>query len=163
SIPNDPAPQYWVQDLPDQLEERLTDPEFRSAATLDYLVLDEAQDLLAKPRLWECLKRFLEGGVGAGSFCLFADFENLVIGDWVVMNRSLVFLQSSATPTRYRLSENCRNYRIIGDSAVRLSGFDRPVYSGYMRVGGGIQNYDIFFYQDNGEQRDKLVQWLKEF
>jgi superfamily I DNA and RNA helicase len=32
-----------------------------------------------------------------------------------------------------------------------------------MRAGGGMQNYDIFFYGDEREQRDKLIQWLKEF
>jgi len=32
-----------------------------------------------------------------------------------------------------------------------------------MRVGGGIQNYDIFLYEEEREQRDKLIQWLKEF
>jgi hypothetical protein len=162
-IPADPSPQFWAQDLPEELEERLTDPEFKAVATFDYLVVDEAQDLLARPRLWECLTRYLEGGAGLGSYCLFGDFENQVMTDRASMDRSLAVLQASAMPTRYRLSENCRNYRIVGDSAVRLSGFDRPVYSGYMRVGGGIQNYDIFFYEEEREQRDKLGQWLKEF
>ncbi len=162
-IPKVPLPSFWAQDLPERLEERLTDPEFRAAATFDYLVVDEAQDLLARPRLWECLTRFLEGGVPAGSYCLFGDFENQVIGDRDSMDRSLAILQTSATPARYRLSENCRNYRIVGESAVRLSGFERALYSGYMRVGGGIQNYDIFFYEKESEQRDKLIQWLKEF
>jgi hypothetical protein len=32
-----------------------------------------------------------------------------------------------------------------------------------MRVGGGIQNYDIFFYEKESEQRDRLIQWLREF
>jgi hypothetical protein len=163
SIPRDPSPYYWAQDLPAQLEERLTDPEFRAAATFDYLVVDEAQDLLARPGLWECLTRFLEGGIAAGSFCLFGDFDNQVLGDHDVMDWSLGVLHDYARPTRYRLSENCRNYRIIGDTALRLSGFSKPVYSGYMRVGGGIQNYDIFFYAEESEQRDKLSQWLREF
>src|SRR5262249_14224309 len=57
----------------------------------------------------------------------------------------------------------CRNYRIVGDSAVRLSGLRQPVYDGYMRSGGGIHNYDIFFYRSEGEQCEKLAQWLKEF
>lgn len=163
AIPKDPPPSFWTRELPETLEERLTDPEFRAAASFDYLVVDEAQDLLARTRLWECLTHFLEGGVVDGSYCLFGDFENQVIGDRENMNRSLAHLQSSTTPARYRLSENCRNYKIIGDSAVRLSGFERPVYSGYMRVGGGIQNYDIFFYEKESEQRDKLIQWMREF
>jgi hypothetical protein len=163
SIPKDPSSEYWEHDLPEQLEERLTDPDFRAASSFDYLVVDEAQDLLARPRLWECLTRFLDGGVATGSFCLFGDFDNQVFGELGPMEQSLASIQTSAKPTNYRLSENCRNYKIIGDSAVRLSGFDKLLYSGYMRSGGGIQNYDISFYEQEQEQFEKLSQWLKEF
>ena len=163
NFPKEPDSLFWNRDLPEQLEDRLTDPEFKAVAVFDYLVVDEAQDLLAKPRLWECLMGFLEKGPDSGSFCLFGDFENQVISDRDAMARTFTHLQSSSKPANYRLSENCRNYKIIGDSALRLSGFDQTVYSGYMRVGGGIQNYDIFFYGDGREQRDKLVQWLNDF
>ncbi|HWX55536.1 MAG TPA: NERD domain-containing protein [Verrucomicrobiae bacterium] len=163
SIPKNPPTEYWDHDLPEQLEERLTDPDFRAVSSFDYLVVDEAQDLLARPRLWECLARFLEGGAAAGSFCLFGDFDNQVFGGQSAMEQSLASIQASAKPANYRLSENCRNYKIIGDSAVRLSGFNKLVYSGYMRSGGGIQNYDISFYEHEPEQLDKLSQWLREF
>src|SRR5262245_9463905 len=43
---------FWETELPERLEERLTDPDFSAAAVFDYLVLDEAQDILARPRLW---------------------------------------------------------------------------------------------------------------
>jgi Nuclease-related domain/UvrD-like helicase C-terminal domain/AAA domain len=162
-IPKSPTTQFWTQELPEIIEERLTDPGFASVAAFDYLVVDEAQDLLARPRLWECVTRFLEGGVANGSFCLFGDFDNQIISDHDAMEKSLSTVQSIASPTRYHLSENCRNYQIVGDSAVLLSGFDKPVYSGYMRVGGGMQNYDIFFYEDEREQLEKLKLWIKEF
>jgi hypothetical protein len=79
------------------------------------------------------------------------------------MSRSLASLHATGKPTVYRLSENCRNYRIVGDSAVRLSGLREPVYDGYMRSGGGLHNYDIFFYHSEREQSEKIAQWLKEF
>jgi hypothetical protein len=163
TVPKDPRPQYWETDLPDQLEERLTDPDFRSDALFDYLVVDEAQDLLARPRLWECLTRFLYGGVASGAFCLFGDFDNQVLGERVAMDQAIGAIRSAARPTTYRLSENCRNYRIVGESAVRLSGFSTDVYSAYMRAGGGLQNYDISFYADDREQQEQLARWLKEF
>jgi hypothetical protein len=162
SIPKNPATPFWAEELPQKIEERLTDPEFRAAANFDYLVVDEAQDLLARPRLWECVTQFLEGGI-AGAFCLFGDFENQVLEDRDIMNRTLAYLETSARPALYKLSENCRNYRIIGDSAVRLSGFNRQIYTGYMRTGGGIQNYDISFYADERVQEERLRQWLREF
>jgi hypothetical protein len=163
TIPKGPSAKYWESDLPEQLEERLTDPDFEASATFDYLVIDEAQDLLARPRLWDCLTRFISGDVERGSYCLFGDFDNQVLGERDAMNQSLSAIYASGRPAAYRLTENCRNYRIVGDSAVRLSGFEKPVYTGYLRSGGGIQNYDIFFYGNEREQRDKLAQWLKEF
>ena len=163
TIPRDATAHYWDNDLPEQLEDRLTDPDFRVAALFDYLVVDEAQDLLARPRLWEYLTKFLSGGVAEGSFCLFGDFDNQVLGERHALDQALGALRSAAKPASYRLSENCRNYKIVGESAVLLSGFAKDVYSGYMRTGGGLQNYDILFYADDREQQEHLARWLKEF
>jgi hypothetical protein len=163
TIPKDPPSRYWDQELPEQLEERLTDPEFRVVAQFDYLVVDEAQDLLARPSLWECLTRFLNRGLADGSYCLFGDFDNQVLGKRQAIDEGLAAVRVVGRPATYRLSENCRNYRIVGESAVRLSGFATDVYSGYMRSGGGLQNYDIFFYADEREQQAQLARWLKEF
>lgn len=163
TIPKDPPLRYWDHELPERLEDRLTDPDFRFAAQFDYLVVDEAQDLLARPSLWECLTGFLDGGVAGGSYCLLGDFENQVLGERQAMDELLVDIHAAGTPATYRLSENCRNYRIVGESAVRLSGFAKDVYSGYMRSGGGFQNYDITFYADEREQQGQLARWIKEF
>jgi hypothetical protein len=163
SIPKDAPAAYWDRDLPEELEDRLTDPDLSVTAPFDYLVVDEAQDLLGRPRLWHCLVRFLSGGLADGSFCLFGDFENQVLGERQAMDESLTALRAAAKPATYRLSENCRNYRIVGESAVLLSGFAKGVYSGYMRLGGGMQNYDISFYEDNREQQEHLSRWLREF
>lgn len=163
TIPRDAPAHFWEHDLPEQLEERLTDPDFRVDALFDYLVVDEAQDLLARPRLWDCLARFLAGGIAGGSFCLLGDFDNQVLGERHGLDQALDAIRSAARPASYRLSENCRNYRIVGESAVRLSGLARDVYSGYMRSGGGLQNYDIFFYADEREQQEQLPRWMKEF
>ena len=163
TVPKDPDSRYWDQDLPAQLEERLTDPDFRIDALFDYLVVDEAQDLLARPALWECLTRFLDGGIAAGSYCLLGDFDNQVLGKRQAMDNSLAVIQSTSRPATYRLSENCRNYKIVGESAVRLSGLPTDAYSGYMRSGGGMQNYDIFFYAGEREQQEQLRRWIKEF
>ena len=163
AIPRDPPASYWEADLPDQLEDRLTDPDFRATALFDSLVVDEAQDLLSRPRLWDCLTRFIAGGVGSGSFCLFGDFDNQVLGERHAMDEALAALVAVGRPASYRLSENCRNYRIVGESAVRLTGFARDVYSRYMRSGGAIKNYDIAFYTDDREQLELLARWLKEF
>ena len=162
-IAENPPQDYWEAVLPQELEERLTDPDFKCAAAFDYLVLDEAQDILAKPRLWHCLTQFLNGGEGKGAFALFGDFAHQVLAERDPMQRSLAIIDSSNRPVHWDLSENCRNYRIVGDTAVRLAGFIAPVYSAYRRSGGGLHNYDIFFYDDEAAQINKLGQWIKEF
>lgn len=162
-IPKSPPQEFWDIELPNKLEERLTDLDFKATAAFDFVVVDEAQDILARPRLWECLSQFLVGGWAGGSFALFGDFDNQVLSDRAPMEKALLALESSAKLTCWRLSENCRNYRIVGDTAIRLGGLGQTVYSGYLRLGGGLHNYDIVFYDNNTSQLNKLRQWLSEF
>jgi hypothetical protein len=162
-IPKSPPPSFWDQSLPLLLEERLTNPEFKSVAEIDYLVLDEAQDLLARPPLWHCLAQFISKGLEGGAFALFGDFDHQVLADPAVVQRGLQSLYESGRVVRWRLTENCRNYRIVGDTAVRLAGLGNGVYSEYLRSGGGLENYDIFFFEHDREQLDKLAQLLREF
>jgi Nuclease-related domain/UvrD-like helicase C-terminal domain/Uncharacterized conserved protein (DUF2075) len=162
-IPQDPSSDFWDLQLPDMLEERLTDPEFEAAAQFDYLVVDEAQDLLSRPRLWQALLLFLDGGLATGSFVLFGDFEHQVLSDREEMSRALRVVDVEARPTYWHLSENCRNYRIVGETAVQLSGFGDSVYSGFMRVGGDLRSYDISFYEDDAAQLEQLIGCINEF
>jgi hypothetical protein len=162
-IPKAPTREFWETTLPQKLEERLTDPDFRATAIFDYLIIDEAQDLLARPHLWACLSQFLVGGFDNGKFTLFGDFDNQVLAERQTMTQTLAALDASAYPSRWRFTENCRNYRIVGDTAVSLSGLGNSVYAGYMRTGGGVENYDITFYEHERAQLDKLSQWIKDF
>ena len=162
-IPNSPSPSFWNTELPLLIEERLTDPDLGAAASFDYIVLDEAQDLLARPRLLSCLGQFLHGGMDTGSFLLLGDFDHQVLAEHATMQTALSALDKSAQPARWHLSENCRNYRIVGETAVRLGGIGTAVYSGYLRHGGSHQNYDIAFYGNAEEQLATLRQWLREF
>lgn len=163
TIPHDANRYFWETTLPQQLEERLTDPDLSSVAAFDYLVIDEAQDLLARPRLWACLSQFLIGGRSRGSFAIFGDFEHQVLAERQAMQQSISELDSISKVPRYLLTENCRNYRIVGDTAVSLSGLGRSVYSGYRRDGGSLKNYDISFYENDRAQLDKIVHWVKDF
>jgi Nuclease-related domain/UvrD-like helicase C-terminal domain/AAA domain len=163
AIPADASVQYWDVELPSLLEERLTDPDFKSAASIDYLVLDEAQDVLARPWLWGCLAQLLVGGIKRGAFALFGDFDNQVLREREKMTSTLHAVAETSHPTKFRLSENCRNYRIVGDTAVNLAGLELPVYEGYMRMGGALNNYDVFFYEDDAAQLAKVAELLRYF
>jgi hypothetical protein len=162
-IPDEPTPEFWDIDLPQKLEDKLTDPYFKSVATFEYLVLDEAQDVLARPRLWQCICQFLGGCIDNGCFSLFGDFDHQVLSQRSMMQRELTQLDTAARPVHWHLSENCRNYGIVGHTALQLGGLKGTVYSGYMRVGGGVHNFDIFFYESERAQLDRLGQWLREF
>jgi hypothetical protein len=162
-IPETPSPSFWETQLPLLIEDRLTDPDFGSTASFDYMVLDEAQDILARPRLWECLGQFLRGGTERGSYLLLGDFDHQVLAGRDDMRESLNSLARSSRPARWHLSENCRNYRIVGETALRLGGISTAVYSDYLRPGGSSHNYDIAFYESVDEQLAQLRLWLSEF
>jgi hypothetical protein len=162
-IPDRPGPDFWANELPDAIEENLTDPDLKAAASIDCLVLDEAQDLLARPRLLACIEHFLDGGFREGSFCLFGDFDHQVLSEREEVLRKLDSMIRVGNPARWHLSENCRNYPIVGETAVRLSGFPANVYSGFLRSGGSVRNYDISYYKDEREQVEKLAKWIDEF
>lgn len=163
TVPERPPASFWNEELPAQIEERLTDPDFTATAAFDYLIVDEAQDLLARPRIWNCLTQFLAGGLRDGNFVLLGDFSHQVLGDKSEMDYHLAALLQDVRPARWRLAENCRNYQVVGDCAVRLSGFAPQIYSGYMRAGGSLSCYDIDFYRDPAGQAAYIRNWLKEF
>jgi hypothetical protein len=162
-IPPSPGRDFWEVTLPALLEEKITDPDFRESAVFDYMVVDEAQDLLARPRLWECLLQFLSGGVSKGAFVILGDFDNQVLAEKEVMSAQLERVIETAAPAKWNMSENCRNYRIVGDTSIILSGLGPSVYSGYMRIGGSIDNYNIHFYEHDRNQLDTLALWIKDF
>lgn len=154
---------YWEKVLPLLLEERLTDPDMKAMVAFDRLVVDEAQDILSRPLLMNCLFTFLTGGIRDGKHVLFGDFQNQVLASRDMLDQSLNRLEREARPARWHLSENCRNYRIVARTSIGLSGLDDNVYSGFLRVGGSIGNFDIDFYSSDIEQAAILSNWLKEF
>ena len=162
-IPLNPNKDFWDIDLPMDLEQKLTDPDLRITAPFDYLVLDEAQDVLARPSIWGCLTQLIEGNLKNGKYALLGDFDHQVLGEREALRQALDTLIHEAKPSKWKLLENCRNYSIIGETAVRLSGFEDKVYTGYMRQGGSIANYNIDFYSTEDEQAHKLSILLKEF
>jgi hypothetical protein len=161
AIPQSPLPSFWDTELPELLEERLTDPDLKATAAFDCLILDEAQDFLSRPRLWGCLSQFLRGGLTQGSFVLLGDFDHQVLHDHEHMRKTLAELETSVKPARWHLAENCRNYRIIGETALKLGGLPDTVYTGYLRPSGGLHNYDIHFYTTESDQLTQLAEWLR--
>jgi len=161
-MPEAPNTRYWDLDFPDLVRDRLGSSEFQAAAAFDYLVLDEAQDLLTRPALFECLARLLRGGLEAGSFAFFGDFEHQVLAEREPLHATLKVVKDVSRPTCWELSENCRNYKVVGEMAVKLSASAADTYSGYMRAGGSVHDYDIAFYNSMDRQAADVRDWLAE-
>lgn len=159
-IPTDPGADYWEGPFLDTVEERLTDPDFQASAEFDLLVVDEAQDVLARPRLWSCLTQFLSGGVSGGHFVLLGDFEHQVLGAKEVADRALGNVLHEGGCTRYVMTENCRNLRIVGEAAVRIGGFATGIYTGYLRGTGSTNDVDIEPYDTPAEQEALLARQI---
>jgi len=162
-IPLNPSSTFWDTELPELLEEKLTDADFAASAQFDLLVLDEAQDLMARPSLWGCLELFLKGGFSEGAFAVFGDFEHQVLTGGDTATKTLDELIARARPARWTLDENCRNYQSVGQAAISLSGCRERLYSGYLRSGGGAKSYDIDFYENEEQQLNILKAWLHDF
>src|SRR5690606_268161 len=114
-IPANATSEYWETGFLDAVEERLTDPDFVDASEFDYLVIDEAQDILARPRLCNALFHFLSGGLEEGRFSLFGDFDYQVLGRKDIVDAALKRVTSRGRCTQWRLTENCRNLQIVGE------------------------------------------------
>lgn len=163
TVPDNASSDWWDNEAPTLIEGKLTDPDLASITTFDYMVIDEAQDILARPALWSCLKLFIGGGLEQGRFLILGDFINQTLTYNIdVIEQNLFDLKSSTT--RWLLDENCRNYRPIGEVALTLSGSDRNTWSGYMRVGGALDDWDLRPYKNNAEQVEKVmecIQWAR--
>jgi superfamily I DNA and RNA helicase len=156
------SPSYWDEEFPNLLLEFLTDPIASSECQFDVLVLDEAQDLMARPALFEALEAFLRGGWQDGRFAVFADFENQVLTDLAAMDAKRMALKRSARPAELSLDENCRNYAKVGAAACSLAALEQDPFSGYMRGPGTLASYDIEYHSTAEEEMQHLRKWILE-
>lgn len=147
--PDDPDAQFWSK-LPLMIQDRLTDPTCAHEARFDYLVIDEAQDILARPEILDCLRLLLDGNLSDGSFLMLGDFRNQVLTGTKDLDKNLAEVRHISA--NWVLTENCRNYKSIGQVAMTLSMADRSTYSGYLRKGGGIKTWDLTMYDDLADQ-----------
>lgn len=99
----------------------------------DFLIVDEAQDLLREPVL-DVLDLLVHGGL-AGGRCLFlGDFERQALYGCEDGRGSLALRARDLA--RFTLTANCRNLPRIGHAVEQLSGM-RPGYSRFRRMDDG--------------------------
>jgi DNA polymerase III delta prime subunit len=161
-IPENPDNIFWEEELPGKLEDRLTDPDFSAQARFDLMILDEGQDILARPMLAEMLFHFLEGGKENGNWIVFGDFIHQMLAATRNVDLELAGLCDVGRPCEWQLGENCRNYPVVGDAASTIS-FGKTIYTGYLRTGGSHNSWDIYFYQDLENQAREIGKMIDAF
>lgn len=162
TIPNGADDCFWNEHLPELVQDRLTDPDVAIESRFDYLIVDEAQDLLARPWIWESLLLLLDGGAANGRFALFGDVEGQSLTAVETAIASLSELTRAARPVNWQLRENCRNYDVVGKAAVRLSGLPPSTYSAFLRNGGSFKNLQYVQFSDERDQILKLKSTLQK-
>ena len=159
AVPDRPESGYWNVDLPLRATEALLTGESAFPAH-DVLILDEAQDLLADPML-DVLELITRGGLSAGRWAIFGDFERQSIYAGLDGQASLDRLRSRAgsnfTTSPVRI--NCRNSPRIAEAVTLTSGLT----PGYSRVLADAEccDVDAVFYRSSSHQAEQLAMVLK--
>jgi superfamily I DNA/RNA helicase len=126
----------------------------------DVLVVDEAQDLL-RPHILDVLDIWLKGGLSAGRWAVFGDFQRQAIFAAQSADQLKEALSERAVQyARGRLTLNCRNTRNIGEETALLSGFQSPPYRMGQVVGPPV---DYHFYRSPGGEAAIVVEQVRSF
>jgi hypothetical protein len=158
-VPEAPDTNFWTVELPLRATEVLLTGE-SSFPAHDVLILDEAQDLLSDPML-DVLELITRGGLSAGRWAIFGDFEKQAIYADLNGQASLDRLKSrvGASFTSSPLRINCRNSPRIAEAVTLTSGLS----PGYSRVLADAECADVepVFYRSSTQQAELLAVVLK--
>ena len=158
ALPLDPGDTFWKVELPDAAMAKLLD-EHAGGAQFDILVVDELQDLLSSSYL-DVLDLVLRGGLAAGNWMLFGDFERQMLygqdrdlADELLRTRLGAFARCS-------LRVNCRNTPRVA-TLSHLLGKLAPDYSRVLRPDDRVEPI-IAYYATPSQQRKQLVSILEQ-
>ena len=152
-----PAPGFWESELPTLAMESLLE-DVSEADQFDELIVDEAQDILREEYL-DFLDLSLSGGLAAGRWRFFGDFENQSI--YGAANLSLEQFKRARcghAPV-FDLRINCRNTPRVAE-LVHLLGGLTPPYRRILRPDDG-QEPEIHYYSNSAEQQSLLLNSIK--
>ena len=104
---------------------------------LDFLILDEAQDLITLNYL-EVFDSILKGGIRNGNWILFGDFSNQAIySDGLI--KIFELLNSYSSFTRFPpLKINCRNTKNIAEQNTLFTGVELPEFTSRNHEGNTV-------------------------
>lgn len=156
----DAANAYWDSYLPNKAIESLLDAH-NNFPLFDFIVLDEAQDLIKEDYL-DILDLLLDGGLAGGRWAFFGDFERQAIYLPDLKQGADEGLHSLRTRSpnfsTWSLRTNCRNAESIARTLTITSGLT----PGYKKILNDIDDSDVdpLFYADGNEQKTLLSNYL---
>jgi len=154
-----PSSHFWQEELPKQAIDSLLDDATESYL-YDEIIVDETQDLLRHDYL-DFIDLSLKGGLGAGKWKFFGDFEKQAIyGSNAEISIGEAISTRLGNPPQYTLRVNCRNTPRIA-TLVHLLGNLNPEYSKILRPDDGVEP-EIIYYTDEKEQKQRLLQTVKK-
>lgn len=149
-VPMDAGASFWEQELPDAALEALLD---RPDLAVDFLILDEIQDIAKAPYL-DVLELLVEGGLSGGRVLFFGDFERQAIFE--TGDSRLLLHERAPHLSTFRLTSNCRNLPRIGYQVNLLSKLE-PGYQHFRRQDDGVDPSFVPF-SAGSDQSPLLVQ-----
>jgi hypothetical protein len=156
-VADEAAQRFWTSELPDRtLQAMLEEPSF---GQFDELVIDEAQDILRDEYL-DVLDLSIRGGLGAGTWRLFGDFERQALYDTATLSLEEFCSVRGGHPARFHLGNNCRNAPRIVEFIKLLARLETS-YSRILRPDSG-SDPRIRFYDTPDEGCDLLAETLAE-
>ncbi|MBM7841617.1 NERD domain-containing protein [Herpetosiphon giganteus] len=144
-------PTFWKESLPNAAIEHLLD---QSEVAFDEIVIDEAQDILRDNYL-DVLDLSVIGGLAAGRWRFFGDFEKQAIYDAADVSLDSFIKNRVPNVPVFRLRINCRNTPRIVEHVHLLSGLT-PKYSRTLRP-DDQREPEIHYYQDDITQKNLLI------
>jgi DNA polymerase III delta prime subunit len=131
-VPQPTRSEFWSNELPDAAIGHLLESE--TPPTFDLLIADEAQDMLRDEYL-DFLDLLVSGGLSAGRWMLFGDFERQALFDSADVSLDTFRAGRGSAPV-YSLRDNCRNTPRIASYASLLGGL-QPAYDNVLRADEG--------------------------
>jgi hypothetical protein len=133
---SDYSHQFFSEELP--FEFLMQNEDFSEDEKLDFLIVDEAQDLITTYYI-EIFDHILKGGLKDGKWVFFGDFSNQAIFINSTRDKLLALLKDKADFVNYPpLKVNCRNTKVIARQNTLISGAEYPEF-----LHGGIDGKPV--------------------
>lgn len=150
---------FWDQELPEAAAAVLLDRDSGPGADFDFIVVDEAQDLL-RPAYLDVLDVLLAGGLAAGRWAMFGDFERQSLYGSRCLSVEEYITDRSPHSFRHPMRSNCRNSPRIAEFVKLLA----PLDAGWRRIlrpDNGIEP-ELRFWDSREAQASMLSSALDE-